>query len=116
MRFLLNENVSPIVAQALRDLGHDVSMANEHPGTPDTEVLAQARATDRILLTCDKGFGALVHRDRTPHAGIVILRLRADTPERQRTVLITAIQDARVHRGCFLTLTDADHHGEVPAR
>jgi predicted nuclease of predicted toxin-antitoxin system len=116
LKFLLNENVSPVVAQALIDLGHDVSMASDHPGSPDTYVLTAASNQERILITCDKGFGALVHRDRMAHAGVVILRLRMDTPEYQRAVLLAAIHDGRLSSGCFLTLTDADRGGEAAAR
>lgn len=41
----------------------------------DEEVLEQASAEDRILITNDKDFGDKVYRDGFPHRGIVLLRL-----------------------------------------
>lgn len=96
------------MAQGLQDLGHDVSLASECPGMADDALLVAAREQGRILVSCDKGFGALVHRDGMAHAGVVILRLRADTPANQAAALLAAVRDGRVRPGCFVTLTDAD--------
>lgn len=46
-------------------------MACVHRGTPDEDVLQVAHNEARILVSCDKGFGVLVHRDGKSHAGVV---------------------------------------------
>lgn len=77
MRFLVDENAGPSVARWLRNLGHDVlSVFESARGLTDEEVLALALAENRILITSDKDFGDKVYRERWPHHGVILLRLR----------------------------------------
>jgi len=41
----------------------------------DDDVIREASAEDRILITNDKDFGEKVYRERRPHKGVVLLRL-----------------------------------------
>jgi predicted nuclease of predicted toxin-antitoxin system len=53
-RLLLDEMLSPVIAAALRDLGHDVSCVAEQPSLramTDEDVFALAAAQGRWLLT-----------------------------------------------------------------
>ena len=80
MRFLVDECTGPAVARYLRDRGHDVfSVYEQARGISDDEVIAQALAEERILVTNDKDFGEKVYRDGTLHSGIVLLRLRDES-------------------------------------
>ena len=64
MRLLIDENVSPIVGQALRAAGHDViAAADLCPGAPDDEVVALATTEGRILVSEDKDFGNLAFQN-----------------------------------------------------
>lgn len=77
MRFLIDENMGPSVARWLREQGHDVvSIYETARGSSDDEVIALAYSENRILITSDKDFGDKVHRERWPHRGIILLRLR----------------------------------------
>ncbi len=54
VRLLLDEMFSPVIAAALRDLGHDVACVAEQPGLramSDEDVFALAAAQGRWLLT-----------------------------------------------------------------
>ena len=76
MRFLVDESTGPVVAEWLRNKGHDVySVFSESRGMQDAEVIQKAFADNRILVTNDKGFGEKVFRERQPHRGIILLRL-----------------------------------------
>lgn len=77
MRFLVDESSDGRVAAYLRGLGHDATtVAGDHqPGLPDPEVLARAWNEGRILITDDSDFGALMFRDKHPHAGVLYFRL-----------------------------------------
>ena len=76
MRFLVDENVGPLVARWLRQQGHDVfSVYEQARGMDDEDVLAKAFAEGWILITSDKDFGEKVYREQRPHQGIVLLRL-----------------------------------------
>lgn len=77
MRFLVDECTGPAVAAWLRTLGHDVfSIYDDARGSTDDEVLAKARAENRILITNDRDFGVKVYRERQSHHGVVFLRLK----------------------------------------
>lgn len=54
MRLLADENVPRAAVPALQKAGHDVVWIRlSGPGSPDSEVLAQAVRENRILLTFD---------------------------------------------------------------
>jgi predicted nuclease of predicted toxin-antitoxin system len=61
MRFLANENFPLAAIEALRRAGHDTAWIQvDAPGSSDEAVLARAVRDERVLLTFDKDFGALV--------------------------------------------------------
>jgi predicted nuclease of predicted toxin-antitoxin system len=66
-RLLADENVATGTAAELTDRGHDALHVMTAPelgaGTPDPEVAAFARRTDRVLITGDTGFLEPDHRD-----------------------------------------------------
>ena len=58
---------------------HNVaSIQGESPGLDDRSVLRRAVAENRILITKDKDFGALVFKEQQPHTGVILLRLGDD--------------------------------------
>ncbi len=77
LQWLVDENVAPAVTAFLRRRGVDVLDVKEQGwfGSTDAELLTRARQSDRVILTYDADFGALL-RLRRRHPGIVIVRLR----------------------------------------
>jgi predicted nuclease of predicted toxin-antitoxin system len=76
MRFLVDENVSRLVVERLRNAGHDViSIAETKAGAPDQDVLKTADAEGRILITEDRDFGEMVIRQRLGLHGLMLLEL-----------------------------------------
>jgi predicted nuclease of predicted toxin-antitoxin system len=71
----------------LRRLGYDALRvgADLPPGLPDIDVLAQAAASGRILVTDDRDFGELVFRRRQRHVGVIYLRLGPDADLARKT-------------------------------
>jgi len=82
MRLVADENMPAATVAILRDAGHDVVFITEDtPGKADADIMAQAVTNDRVLVTLDKDFGSLIHRERRPSpAGIVFFRLFQDMP------------------------------------
>ena len=76
MKFLLDEGVDVALAAHLREAGHDATtiVYDYERSLEDPAVLALAEREDRILLTSDRGFGALTVLERRSHAGVVVLR------------------------------------------
>jgi hypothetical protein len=83
IRFHLDEDVDPVVAEGLRRRGVDVTTSREAGllGVPDLAQLAHARAAGRVLFTHDDDH--LAHHARgVEHAGIAYChRLRRSVGE-----------------------------------
>jgi predicted nuclease of predicted toxin-antitoxin system len=70
-------------------LGHDVVEARERSPDPgDEALLAWAVAEQRILVTMDKDFGALIYQRSAPHAGLIRL---PHVPSAKRVALIEQV-------------------------
>lgn len=91
MRFLLDESISPLVKQPLAAAGHDVVHARDIGLTsaPDPAVLDAARTDERILVTLDTDFGALVAHSGTLLPSVVLFRGAVTRqPTRQAALLL----------------------------
>jgi len=77
MRFLADHDVYFITVQELRHAGHDVVTAKElqMQTADDSDLLAKARALDRIFLSRDKDFGTLVFLHALTSPGVIFLRI-----------------------------------------
>lgn len=81
MRLLLDEMISPSVAEALRRMGHDVVAVAERPewcGRADSDLLSIARTEGRVIVTNNvRDFRPLaaeaIVRGGPGHAGLVLL-------------------------------------------
>ena len=74
MRILADENILNQVVIRLRAAGYDVRWAKESDrGEADPNLLELATRERRMLITYDKDFGDLVHRDGMPAPHGVIL-------------------------------------------
>jgi len=80
MRFLLGQDVYAATARRLRAPGHDVLTASDGnlAQATDTELLAAGGREQRILVTRDRDFGALVFLHRLG-AGVLYLRISPAT-------------------------------------
>jgi len=82
LKFLADENVAPGVVEALRTEGFNVSSVFERKlsGSSDEKILKLARKEKRIVLTHDKDFGNLIRQPYLPHGGVILLRLKNQSP------------------------------------
>jgi len=105
MKFLVDRCAGATLARWLREKGHDVREARgSDPDPGDEELLAQARAEGRVLVTLDKDFGALVFGQGASHCGLVRL---PDVPAAQRIALferLLAAHEKDLSEGAVLTV------------
>ena len=104
MRFLADESLERPVVDAVRSLGHDVVWVTEdQPALPDEQVLAQANAADRILITADKDFGDLVFAQGRPATpGVILLRINTEADADTRAAILAgALQNRDDWAGRF---------------
>lgn len=69
MRFLIDNALSHVVAEGLRDAGHDAAHVRDYglQHAPDTEVFARAAAESRVIVSADSDFGTLLTCERIPN-------------------------------------------------
>ena len=93
MLFLADENVPRCIVTWLRGEGHDVLYAAEAlKQTPDADLLSEAEAQARVIVTEDKDFGELVFRDHLNTHGIILIRM-GDFPVKLRGHAATVCMD-----------------------
>jgi predicted nuclease of predicted toxin-antitoxin system len=83
VRFLADQDVYHTTTTFLRSLGHDVLTARDAglSRASDADLLQSSHALHRVLVSRDKGFGALVFRGSQDFAGAILLRMEPRTAE-----------------------------------
>ncbi len=80
MRFLVDENLPPRLAELLNSSGHDaVHIRDLHAeGAPDEAVMVPAVREDRIIVSADTDFGALLASTRATQPSVILVRALVD--------------------------------------
>lgn len=81
MRFLVDENLSPYVCEHLNAVGHDATHVRDEgmQGATDPQVLTEAAADQRGLLTADCGdFGRELAHTQATAPSVILLRQLPD--------------------------------------
>jgi predicted nuclease of predicted toxin-antitoxin system len=93
VRLLIDENVSPIVGDALRMAGYDVSVAAvDCPGARDESVVSLAISEGRTIVSEDKDFGDLAFRTGLRPPGLVRIALPGYPPPEKAVRVVDALR------------------------
>lgn len=99
MKLLVDQNLAGRVAALLRDAGHDAVHVSERglATADDGEILALARTEERVVISEDTDFGALLARAGASAPSFVLLRAAEPlTPDQQGSLLVAnlgAVED-----------------------
>ncbi len=102
MKFLVDNALSPLVAEGLRRAGHDALHIRDYglQAAEDKEMFSLAEYENRILISSDTDFGTMLALWRKNKPSVILFRRGSDRrPEKQITLLLSnlpMIQDALV--------------------
>ena len=76
MKFLLDENQSPRIAELMVEAGHDAIDVRDLDlrTSPDAEVLAAAREAGRVIISADTDLGKLLVATNAVEPSVLFLR------------------------------------------
>jgi len=112
LRFLVDNALSPAVAEGLRQAGHDAAHVRDYgmAAADDEEIFDRAAEEGRILISADTDFGTILALRKTPKPSVILFRMSAHRhPDYQIRLLLANLTDFSVdlERGCIAVFEDS---------
>jgi len=112
VKFLVDNALSPILAERLRESGHDAVHVRDYglQAVPDDEIFERAKNEARIVVSADTDFGTLLALRREREPSVILLRHERGRHPEQQAVLLRAnlpTLAAALQRGCIAVLEDS---------
>lgn len=83
IKFLIDENVSPLTADQLKRMGYDAIRVSKVKRTrlSDDKIAEYAASYDMIVVTLDRDFAKIYHLTMRGKLGVVLVRVKPATVE-----------------------------------
>ena len=95
MKFLIDNNLSPLLAESLKAAGHDAVHLRDlgMQAEPDPAVLQRAQVEERVLVSADTDFGGLLSRSHATGPSVLLIRRLAGRRAAEQSAIILANLD-----------------------
>jgi len=92
LRFLVDNSLSPLVANGLRRAGHNVAHVRDYgmQTAGDTSIFHRAKRGRRTIVAADTDFGALLALHETRHPSVILLRRASQRRPAEQVRLLLA--------------------------